>query len=55
MVKSADDTKLFLLIQTGISGKLLHSIWKSGRIGQCGSKHTKLEVKVYVAGVMSIH
>lgn len=48
MVKSADDTKLFLLIQTGISGNLLQSIWSGGRIGQCGSRRTELEVKVYV-------
>lgn len=47
-MKSADDTKLFLLIQTGIFGKLLQSIWNSERIGQCGGRHTELKVKVYV-------
>lgn len=48
MVKSADDTKLFLLIQTRISGKLLQSIWNSRRIEQYGGGHTELKVKVYV-------
>lgn len=34
MVKSADDTKLFLLIQTGISGKLFTVF---GRVEELGN------------------
>lgn len=48
MVKSADGSKLFLLIQTGISGKLLQSVWNRAGVGQCSGRHGELEGEVDV-------